>query len=226
MCLTFLLLGVIYYLDSDYHLYYTNRSPYPEEIEIAKLDKIIKQMYHSKKEDKQNVVAVKSVLRNVRTLYEPAVMIEYETNDDRKERLVSFIVGGQLKNEYEVAFLRARGPELLVDLMTPKNKPIEIRIKEQASKQVLQRLGRFDDVEILAAKVMSSKQEVEDKQLQLEKIDRNDTRSVQRKQIADLKSDLEAANRKLIANEQERNARKVKYLCEVDPVVRTARGLN
>jgi hypothetical protein len=189
-----------------------NRAPYPEEVDINKLDKIIKRMYHTNTKEERNVIGIKSVLKNVRTLYEPAVMIEYETIDDKRERLVSFVVGGQLRNEYEDAFFKARGPELLADLMTAKDKTIETRIREQASKQVLQRLGRFDDVELLAVKVMSSKQEIEDKQKQLEKLDRFDTRDQQRKQIEDLKHDLEIAKNKLKEAEQERNARKVKYL--------------
>jgi hypothetical protein len=189
-----------------------NRSPYPEEIDIPKLDKIIKRTYHTKKENERNVIAVKSILKNVRTLYEPAVMIEYETIDNKRERLVSFIVGGQLKDDYESAFIKAQGPELFSDLLTLKEKTIESRLKEQASKTVIQRLGRLDDVEILAAKVMSSQQEVKDKQQQLEKLDRVDTKEKQKKQIEELKNDLEIAEKKLIEAEKERNARKVKYL--------------
>ncbi len=189
-----------------------NRPPYPEEIDVVKLDRLVKNTYRSKKENTRNIIAVKSVLKNPRTLYEPAVMLEYETLDKKRERLVSFVVGGQCREEYESAFIRAGGPEIFADLLTSKNKIIENRIREQASKEVIQRLGRFDDVEILAAKVMSSQQEVQDKKQILDQLERVDTREKQRKQIEEMKKELEAAENKLKEAENDRNTRKVKYL--------------
>ncbi len=66
-----------------------NRYPYPSEIDVDKLDKVVKQIYSPKTDTSRDLVAVRSVLKNVHTLYEPAVMLEYETID-RRERLVTF----------------------------------------------------------------------------------------------------------------------------------------
>ncbi|MDD5702143.1 MAG: phospholipase D-like domain-containing protein [Dehalococcoidales bacterium] len=189
-----------------------NRAPYPDEIDVEKLETVIKRVHHSKSGNSQTVIAVKSVLKNVRTLYEPGVMVEYETIDDQRERLISFIIGGQLKNDYEYAFIKARGPELLSNLMSPKEKSIENRIKEQVPEKVLQKLGRFDDAEDLAAKVVSVKQEVKDKQEQLDFLNKSDTKDIQRKQIDDLKMELDESRKKLEQAEEMRNARKVVFL--------------
>ena len=90
-----------------------NRYPYPEEIEIEALDREVKRGRRPGKDSpSRDVVAVKSVLKTVYTMYEPAVMLEYETTDERRERQIAFVVDGQLKDGYEEAFLRGRGQEL------------------------------------------------------------------------------------------------------------------
>ncbi len=190
-----------------------NRSPYPEEIEVDDVDKVIKRVHRGKPgESPSAVVAVKSVLKNVRILYEPAVMIEYETLGDRRERLVSFIIGNQLRTDYENAFLKARGPELLAHLMAPKEETIEKRIRAQVSPQIVDKLGRFDDVETLAARVMVAKQDVKDKQQQIAALERVDTKEKQRRQIEELERSLGESERKMGEVERERDARKVKHL--------------
>ena len=64
-----------------------------------------------------DIVAIKSVLKKVATLYEPAVMLEFETTDSSRERQVAFAVEGQLSEDYELCFARARGPEVLADIL-------------------------------------------------------------------------------------------------------------
>lgn len=188
-----------------------NRYPYPEEINIEKLTRVMKQVYHSKS-DKHDVIAVRSVLKNVRTIYEPAVMIEYETDDDQRQRVVSFIVDGQLRNDYEDAFLRSRGPELLANMLASHKKTLVDRLREEARPDIVKKLGRIDDVEILAAKVVAAQQEVQDKREQISQLERSDTKEKQRQEIIELNKALEESLRKLSEAECERNQRKVKYL--------------
>jgi len=188
-----------------------NRHPYPSEIDVDKLDRVTKQVHQSKTDHSRDIVAVKSVLKNARTLYEPAVMIEYETIDG-KEKIISFIVEGRLRSDYEEAFVNARGPELLADLIEAEKETIKYRVKNQASPNVLRQLGRFDDAEELAAKVVAVHQEVIDKQKQIEQLDRADTRQRQHQTIVELKKDLAESQDKLEKAQVERNERKVKYL--------------
>lgn len=183
-----------------------NRYPHPEEIDVKQLDLVVKGLQLRKRRAaSRDVVAVKSILKNVYTLYEPAVMLEYETLDGRHERQVAFVVEGQLMEEYDAVFAKGRGPELLADLMTPKPEPIAERIKQQASPQVIKQLGLYEDAEALASQVATARQEVEDAKQQLSDADRVDTRHRLQQRVTELEAKLAIA-------ERERNERKVKYL--------------
>ncbi|MBW1796009.1 MAG: hypothetical protein JRJ38_16565 [Deltaproteobacteria bacterium] len=182
-----------------------NRYPHPEELNVDMLNTVFKA---GRRRDgaERDIVAVKSVLKMVYTLYEPAFMLEYETDDHRRERQVAFVVEGQIKEEYESTFARVRGPELLADVMTPAPEPIRRRIERLAEdEQIVERLGKLDDVEELASRVALARQEVEDARRALEEEDRSDTRSVLRKKIEQLEQEKENL-------EQERNSRAVKFL--------------
>ncbi|MFC1993545.1 aminotransferase class V-fold PLP-dependent enzyme [Chloroflexota bacterium] len=120
----------------------------------------------------------------------------------------SYVYGQRAREAVE----KARGPELLAELMAPNQEIIEKRIYRQVPSDVIKQLGRFDDAEILAAKVVAARQEVEDMQKQLNQLDRADTRERQREQITDLKKALEESNNELRNIEEERSKRKVKYL--------------
>ncbi len=122
------------------------------------------------------------------------------------------MVEGLLRNDYEDAFTKVRGPEVLADLMTPVEELIENRIREYASDEVIKQLGKFDDAEVLAVKVAVTRQEIEDKQKQLAQLDRADTREQQRQQINILQKALEESREKLVVAESKQKERKVIYL--------------
>jgi len=183
------------------------RAPRPEEIDVEQLDRVFKRDSGTRAGARQcDIVAIKSVLKRVTTLYEPAVMLEFETIDSSRERQVAFAVEGQLSEEYELCFARSRGAEVLTDIMTPRDEPLAQRLRKMVSSRVaLDRLGRLDDVEELATKVVAAEQQIEDVRAELEEVDRVDTRQVLREKIAELEEDKRQV-------EAERNARKVKYL--------------
>lgn len=183
-----------------------NRYPHPEEIDVDLLDRTVKSAKGpSKGEVTRDIVAVKSVLKMVYTLYEEAVMLEYETEDDRRERQVAFAVDGKLREDYERAFAEARGPELLAEILTPTLDTLKDRLTRLASKAVVEKLGDLDDVEELASRVANVTQQIEDTQREIIDTDRPDTRQVQQSKIEELERD----KAKLIA---ERDSRKVKFL--------------
>lgn len=182
------------------------RPPHAEEIDVGQLDRVVKHGGRGRDiRQLRDIVAVKSVLKKVYTLYEPAVMLEFETSDSSRERQVAFAVEGQLSDEYEFRFAAARGPELLADIMTPRLEPLEQRLRKVVPERMIARLGRLDDVEDLAARMVVAEQEIEDAQTELKQEERADTRQVLENRIAE----LEAEKKKI---EEERNARKVKHL--------------
>ncbi|MFL6544494.1 MAG: hypothetical protein ACJ8LM_04830 [Candidatus Udaeobacter sp.] len=183
-----------------------NLPPRPDEVDVDQLDRVVKSGFRRRPDDPvRDIVSVKSILKNVSTLYEPAVMLEYETEDIRRERQVAFAVEGRRLDEYEMAFAKARGPELLAEVMTPRDEPLKERVRRLVPEPVLSRLGKIDDVEILSSQVAVARQELADAQQKLQESDRADTRLVLRDTIAKLEQDRDRL-------ENERNSRKVKYL--------------
>ena len=183
-----------------------NRAPRIDEIDIAELDKIVKTSVRPRPgEPLQDVVAVKTVLRPVQTRYEPGVLLEYETTDRSRTRQVAFAIEGQLLEEYETAFAKAKGPELLREILCSKHETFEERARREIPAEIRARLGRLDDIEELAARAASAQQELIDAQENLNDPDRADTRQLQQQEIERLKQHITSI-------EAERNQRKVKYL--------------
>jgi hypothetical protein len=178
------------------------RAPHPYEVDIDKLDRVVKSTFRrGPDEPVRDIVAVKSILKNVSTLYEPAVMLEYETADNRHERQVAFAVEGRELEEYEKAFSRARGLEVLAEIMTKRDEPVNERLKKMVPAKILQSLGKIDDIEDLTTQVEAARQKIVDVESELAQTDRSDTRQA-----------LEDARARLKQLEYERNSRKVKYL--------------
>ena len=183
-----------------------NRAPRVEEIDVAELDAVVKSSMRPRPgEPAQDVVAIKSVLRPVQTRYEPGVMLEYETTDRTRTRQVAFAIEGQLLDEYETAFAKAKGPELLKEILTSDEGTFESRARQSLPQHIRERLGRLDDIEDLTTKAAAARQEVEEVKEQLEDSDRPDTRVVLREQLAE-------AERRAREAEEARNQRKAKYL--------------
>lgn len=182
------------------------RPPSPEEVGVSELERVLNATLRPKPGDQsREVVAVKAVLRPVTVRYEQAVMLEFETTDRSRVRQIAFAIAGQLDEEYEASFARAKGPELLREVVSPRTEPLEERLRREVPNHVRARLGRLDDVEGLAAQAVSAKQRVSDLQDQLAETDRADTRQL-------LRDELEEALRRAERAEADRDARKVKYL--------------
>jgi hypothetical protein len=173
-----------------------NRPPRTEELDIDQLDRVVKTgARRHQGEVKRDIVAVKSVLKMVYTLYD----------DERRERQVAFAVEGQIADEYETAFRNARGPELLTDVLSPRQEPLSQRIGRHVPKHVIKKLGDLDQVEELTARLAAARQGVDDAKKEYEVSKRADTRQVLREKIEQLE-------REKAEIERERNARKVKFL--------------
>lgn len=182
-----------------------NRYPHPEEIDVDLLNRVVKGSSRFRAQAIRDIVAIKNVLKMVYTLYEPAFMLEYDTDDERRERQVAFIIDGQERGDYELAFANARGPELLAEILTPKQEPIQQRVGRLVSKEVINRLGNFGDVEELASRFAAVQQRVEDARQQFSESERNDTRERLRQKVEELEKERDAL-------EKERNSRKVRFL--------------
>jgi len=183
-----------------------NRAPHAEEIDINELDRVVKASARPRPgEPARDVVAIKNVLRPVQSRYESGVMLEYETTDRDRTRQVAFAIDGQLLDEYETAFVNARGPELLKEILSPQEETFAARAEREVPAHIRHQLGPLDDIEYLATSAAVAKQEVEDVAQRMEEADRPDTRAV-------LREELEKARDRARRAEEERDRRKAKYL--------------
>lgn len=183
-----------------------NRAPHAEEIDVNKLDRVVKAAGRPRPgEPVRDVVAVKNVLRPVQSRYESGVMLEYETTDREHTRQVAFAIDGQLLDEYEAAFFDARGPEQLSEILSPHEDTFAARAEREIPAHIRQQLGSLDDIESLATSANVARQEVEDAAQRLERSERADTRTV-------LREELERVRERARRAEEERDQRKAKYL--------------
>ena len=72
------------------------RTPKPEEIDVDQLDRVFKRDPGTRAGTGATLWRLKVSLKKVATLYEPAVMLEFETTDSSRERQVAFAVEGQV----------------------------------------------------------------------------------------------------------------------------------
>jgi hypothetical protein len=192
-----------------------NRYPYPEEISVTELSYSFKKGRKRRNSPELEIMAIKSVLSKVYTLYEPAIMIEYETEGNKDERQFSFIIDGRPAEAYEQALSTVDFQKIIERISSIQTPRLEERLRQQASSEEIQRLGRIDDVEQLAAKELAVQQKLDDKRQETHESDRSDTRIRLQKEIDRLEQEL-------FIIKQERESRSVKYLWT--PEIKTTFG--
>ena len=182
-----------------------NRYPHPEEINIAELSTAFKKGRKKRGTSELEIIAVKTVLSKVHTLYEPTIMIEYETEGNKEERQFSFIVDGRPVEAYEQALKSVEFQKTIEDISSIQTPRLEERLRQQTSYEEIQRFGRIDDVEQLAAKELATQQKLDDKRQETRESDRSDTRDRLQEEIFRLEQELAEIKK-------ERESRSVKYL--------------
>jgi len=185
-----------------------NRYPYPEEIDVNTLNKVIQRSL-KKKQLRREAVSVKSILKMVYTLYEPAILLQYVTNDSRKERQIAFAINGKVDEQYERAFSSAEGFKLHGELLGGIPETFKNRIERTVPSKILPTLGKLDDIEKLTVNVAVAKQRFDDATTEYRTIDNSDTREILKDEIDGLRRELEEAI-------EERDSRPVKYLLTRD----------
>lgn len=186
-----------------------NRYPYLFEIDVERLGRVVKGRVGRRSRSARDVVAVKGIAKKVHTLYEAAVMLEYEAEDASRDKQVTFAIDGQIAADLEDAFARANGVKVFAEFLSEPGESLASRVRRNASSDVVGRLGRLDDAEQLAARYVASEQEIEDAKRELTGNDRDDTKQVLRQKIAQLEDGL-----RLIGSE--RNSRKARFLWTVE----------
>lgn len=167
------------------------RAPRPEEIDLDALSTVVEtSRKRSRKKAGLQLLNVRSIGKRVTTLYQPAVMLVFETTGQQKQRQIAFAVGGVVDESYEHAFVEKRGPELLKDVVEAHFATTEDLVTQYMRPEASRQLPRPAKIDEASDQLDSAEQGVRDVQLALEK-GRPDTRIV-------LKQELEEAQRQLV----------------------------
>jgi hypothetical protein len=182
------------------------RPPRPEEIRLVELAEVIRQYWVRRKKGKTpELVSVRSVLRDVRTMYQRAVLLQYEPIGRNKQPQLAFAVDGVVNDEYEKAFAACKGHERIPDLVDNGYRSTAAVAADVIMPHLVKALGPIGDVDEIQEKLDVIDQAVEEKETIVAVEDRPDTKR-------QLLADLERERRERAELEKKLFERKVKRL--------------
>jgi hypothetical protein len=169
-----------------------SRYPRPDEINLDELSEFIRRKWkRSSKGKAPELISVRSVLKGVKTMYLPAVMLQYEltgglgklTSGLRKQQQISFAVDGIVDEEYERAFSACSGIEKMPDLLMPPFRSTPQLVKEYFPPHIAKDLDNLEDVDEIVEQLDAASEKVESREDRIESADRPDTKQVLREEL-------------------------------------------
>jgi hypothetical protein len=166
-----------------------SRYPRPEEINLDELSDVIRRTWKRRGKGKApELISVRSVLKGVKTMYLPAIMLQYELlgglRQQRQQRQqIAFAVDGVLDKEYERAFAACDGAEKLPELVLPSFKSTAQLVSEFVPPHIARDLGDLKDVDDIVEKLEVVSEKVESRTDRLQSADRPDTRQLLREEL-------------------------------------------
>jgi len=160
-----------------------SRYPRADEISRDDLSDVIQRSW--KRHDKgkaPELISIRSVLKGVKTMYLPAVMLQYEARRLRKQQQLAFAVDGVVDEEYEQAFAACGGADKLPELLLPPFKGTP-QLAAKYVPEIANDLGNLDDVDELVEKLEVASEKIESRTERLESADRPDTRQILREEL-------------------------------------------
>lgn len=173
------------------------RKPHPEEIDLESLSAVVDaSRKRARKKASLQLLNVRSIGKRVTTLYQPAVMLVFETTGQTKQRQIAFAVGGVVDESYEHAFVEKRGPELLKDVVEAHFETTENLVTKYLRPEASQRLPQPSTIDQASDELDSAEQSFRDAEVALEK-GRPDTRVVLKQELEESQKQLEQAQAKI-----------------------------
>jgi PLD-like domain len=174
------------------------RPPRPEEIKLTELAEVVKQYWARRKKGKTpELVSVRSVLKGVRTLYQKAILLQYELIGRKKQQQITFAVDGLIMDDYERAFTACKGPERIPNLIEEGFKSTAAVASEFMKPHLVTALGPLGDVDDLLEQIDAIEGKVTEKEATIEAEDRPDTKQVLRAELEREKAEKAELERKL-----------------------------
>lgn len=193
-----------------------HRCPFGSEVDVRQLQAVAKRFVRNRDVD---LLAVTQRVGKVFTFYEPAVLLEFVAVNENEERAAMFCVDGEIREEYGTKFEENNGFKKHRHLLTKNTDDIHVRIRQSAPSFDLDTLGELDCVEATAVERNRLDQAREKISKEIVSLERSDTRELQKKEIDQLKEQIQIQKEKLVEVEDQRNViaehektQKVKYL--------------
>jgi hypothetical protein len=160
------------------------RYPRPDEIKLTELSQVIRQQWQKKRKGKPpELITVRSILRDVKTMYQSAVLLQYELLGKKKQIQVAFAVNGLLEEEYQHEFAERKGAERIPELLAAEFKSTAELANEFLKPHIVKKLGSLSDVDELVERLEVVDERVTTKEAELEAQNRPDTKQVLRDEL-------------------------------------------
>jgi hypothetical protein len=162
-----------------------SRYPRPDEISLDELSDVIRRLWKRRgKEKPPELISVRSVLKGVKTMYLPAVMLQYElTGGLRKQQQVAFAVDGVVDEEYERAFAACCAAEKLPEILLPSFKSTPQLVSEYVPSHIARELGNLEGVDEIVEQLEVASERIDSRTDRLESTDQPDTRQMLREEL-------------------------------------------
>lgn len=93
------------------------RPPRPEELSVRELTRHLRHVAGKRRGKEIEVLSIRAILKGVRTVFLPAVLLQFESVGLRRQTHVVFAVDGVVDDAHERGFAEQKGPEKLEHLL-------------------------------------------------------------------------------------------------------------
>jgi hypothetical protein len=160
-----------------------SRPPTPDEIRLTELGAVVARRFKAEDKGKPpELVSVRSILKR-RSMYLPAVMLQYQPLGTKKQRQFAFAVDGVVLEEYERAFAERNGPDHHPELRAGEFRNTAELASDLLGPEIAKTLGPLREADDLFDLLEAAEEKVEMAQVALGESDRPDTRQVLREEL-------------------------------------------
>lgn len=160
------------------------RPPNPDEIKLGDLAGLVRRHWRVKQRGKPpELVSVRSILKKVRRMFLPAILLQYELLGGNRQRQFAFAVDGVLDEDCERAFTESKGPERVPELSSREHKSTAELASNLLAPHMVKALGPLRDIDNLYDKLDAAEERVLEKEAAFREEARPDTRQLLREEL-------------------------------------------
>jgi hypothetical protein len=165
------------------------RPPRPDELRLEDIAAVVRTQWQRKRKGHvPELVTVRSILRDIRTKYLPAVLLQYELIGGKRQQHVAFAVDGVLDEDAGRAFAACKGIQRIPELLAEGYASTADLAAEYLKPHEVKQLGPLGDVDELVEKLEVADAQLLEKESVAEEEDRSDTKLLLKQEVEQLKA--------------------------------------